>query len=90
VSDSPFNLNGFSNPEFDRLFREARAETDDETRADLVIEALDLWVDPPNNIPLYTYPERLFMNQSITGAPTSFPTFLGYPWAADLAGTGTE
>ena len=39
-----------------------------------------------NNIPLDIYPERLFMNKRITGAPSSFSTFLYYPWAAELGG----
>jgi hypothetical protein len=28
----------------------------------------------------------MFMNKRITGAPTSFSTYLYYPWAAELGG----
>jgi peptide/nickel transport system substrate-binding protein len=86
-SNSPYNLDGFANPEVDSLFAQARAQDDPEARAKLAIKALSLWVKPVNNIPLYVAPQRLFMNRSITGAPPSFSTFLYYPWAAELGGT---
>lgn len=86
-SNSPYNLDGFKDPRVDRLFAQARAENDPEKRATLATRALGLWVEPVNNIPLYVYPERLFMNNRITGAPTSFSTFLYYPWAAALGGS---
>ena len=85
-SNSPYNLDGFANHEVDNLFAQARAQTNPETRAALAIRALQLWVKPVNNIPLYVAPQRLFMNKRITGAPTSFSTFLYYPWAAELGG----
>jgi peptide/nickel transport system substrate-binding protein len=85
-SNSPYNLDGFANHEVDSLFAQARAQTDPEARARLAISALNLWVKPVNNIPLYTSPQRLFMNSRITGAPTSFSTFLYFPWAAELGG----
>jgi peptide/nickel transport system substrate-binding protein len=84
ISSSPFNLSGFNSPELDALFADARAEADPERRAELVIEAFDLWDDPPNNIPLYVYPSRLFLSNRISGAPTSFTTYNDYPWAADV------
>lgn len=86
-SNSPYNLDGFKDPEVDRLFAQARAEQDGEKRAELAIKALTRWTEPVNNIPLYLYPERLFMNNRITGAPASFSTLLYYPWAAGLGGT---
>lgn len=86
-SNSPYNLDGFSSHEVDSLFAQARAQTNPETRAELAIRALGLWVKPVNNIPLYVAPQRLFMNKRITGAPASFSTFLYYPWAAELGGT---
>ncbi len=86
-SNSPYNLDGFANSEVDSLFAQARAQNNPSQRATLAIKALQLWVKPVNNIPLYVYPERLFMNKRITGAPSSFSTFLYYPWAAELGGT---
>jgi peptide/nickel transport system substrate-binding protein len=86
-SNSPYNLDGFANKEVDSLFSQARAQTNTEARATLAIKALQLWVKPVNNIPLYVSPQRLFMNKRITGAPASFSTFLYYPWAAELGGT---
>lgn len=86
-SNSPYNLDGFKDPEVDRLFAQARAEQSGEKRAELAIQALSRWIKPVNNIPLYLYPERLFMNNRITGAPASFSTLLYYPWAAGLGGT---
>jgi peptide/nickel transport system substrate-binding protein len=86
-SNSPYNLDGFASKEVDSLFAQARAQIDPETRAKLAIQALQLWVKPVNNIPLYVSPQRLFMNKRITGAPPSFSTFLYYPWAAALGGT---
>jgi peptide/nickel transport system substrate-binding protein len=87
-SNSPYNLDGFKSPEVDSLFAQARAQADPEKRAELATRALGKWVTPVNNIPLYVYPERLFMNSRITGAPASFSTLLYYPWAADLGGSG--
>jgi peptide/nickel transport system substrate-binding protein len=86
-SNSPYNLDGFKNPEVDSLFAQARAEADPQKRAEVATQALQKWVAPVNNIPLYIYPERLFMNRRITGAPASFSTLLYYPWAAALGGT---
>jgi peptide/nickel transport system substrate-binding protein len=86
-SNSPYNLDGFANKEVDNLFAQARAQSNPEARAALAIRALQLWVKPVNNIPLYISPQRLFMNKRITGAPASFSTFLYYPWAAELGGT---
>ncbi|HEV3070130.1 MAG TPA: ABC transporter substrate-binding protein [Solirubrobacteraceae bacterium] len=86
-SNSPYNLDGFAEKEVDSLFAQARAQAEPEQRAALAVRALQLWVKPVNNIPLYIYPERLFMNKRITGAPSSFSTFLYYPWAAELGGT---
>lgn len=86
-SNSPYNLDGFKDPEVDRLFAQARATQNGEKRSELAIAALNRWIKPVNNIPLYLYPERLFMNNRITGAPASFSTLLYYPWAAALGGT---
>jgi peptide/nickel transport system substrate-binding protein len=86
-SNSPYNLDGFANKEVDSLFAQARAQNNPQARATLAIKALQLWVKPVNNIPLYVAPQRLFMNKRITGAPASFSTFLYYPWAAELGGT---
>ncbi len=85
-SNSPYNLDGFASAEVDHLFAEARAQSDPNRRATVAIEALQKWVVPVNNIPLYVSPQRLFMNRRITGAPASFSTFLYYPWAAELGG----
>jgi peptide/nickel transport system substrate-binding protein len=87
-SNSPYNLDGFKNAEVDSLFARARAQADPEKRAELAIQAFGKWVAPVNNIPLYVYAERLFMNRRITGAPASFSTLLYYPWAAALGGSG--
>jgi peptide/nickel transport system substrate-binding protein len=87
-SNSPYNLDGFKDAEVDSLFAQARAQSNQEKRAELAIQAFGKWVTPVNNIPLYIYPERLFMNSRITGAPASFSTLLYYPWAADIGGSG--
>jgi peptide/nickel transport system substrate-binding protein len=85
-SNSPYNLDGFASKEVDNLFAQARAQTEPEARAALAIRALQIWVKPVNNIPLYIAPQRMFMNKRITGAPTSFSTYLYFPWAAELGG----
>jgi peptide/nickel transport system substrate-binding protein len=86
LSNSSYNFDGFKDPHADSLFAEARAQADPQLRAPLAIRALQRWVRTVNNIPLYISPELLFMNNTITGAPTSLPTFLYYPWAAMLGG----
>jgi peptide/nickel transport system substrate-binding protein len=84
ISDSPFNLSGFASPQLDDLFARARAEQDPAARERMITQAFDLWDAPPNNVPLYVYPSRLFMSSRVSGAPTSFTTFNDYPWAADV------
>lgn len=55
VTDGPQNSTGWSNPDFDRLLREAAAEGDAEVRMKLLAEAEAIWIEEMPVIPLYFY-----------------------------------
>ena len=77
------NYSGFSNADVDAKLAEARAEMDPATRAELTVEAEALIMQEQPWVPINDLWVRMFMDNSITGAPASF-VYLYYPWAADL------
>jgi peptide/nickel transport system substrate-binding protein len=52
-TDAGFNFHGYSNPEVDDLLDEARTETDEDARADLYDQAVEIIVDEASYIYLY-------------------------------------
>ena len=77
------NYSGFSNAEVDAKLAEARAEMDPEKRAEITVEAEALIMQEQPWVPVNDLWVRMYMDDSITGAPASF-VYLYYPWAADL------
>ncbi|UOR01001.1 ABC transporter substrate-binding protein [Leucobacter allii] len=77
------NYSGFSDPAVDAALDAALAESDDAKRAELTVEAEALIMEQQPWVPINDLAVRLYMDDSITGAPASF-VYLYYPWAADL------
>ena len=77
------NYAGFSDPAVDAALDAALAETDVEKRAELTVDAEALVMEAQPWVPVTDLAVRMYMDESITGAPASF-VYLYYPWAADL------
>ncbi|MEU3463997.1 ABC transporter substrate-binding protein [Streptomyces sp. NPDC006733] len=82
-----FNWTNYDNPEVTRLLAQARTSSDPAASAQAYVAAQALFTPATPVIYLATTHERMFMNQRVSGAPTSF-AYLGMPWAAYLGGTG--
>lgn len=77
------NYSGFSDPAVDEAIAAARAETDPEKRGELSVKVEQLVMEQQPWVPVVVLNSRLYLDQSVTGAPASF-VYLNYPWAADL------
>ncbi|WP_238560317.1 ABC transporter substrate-binding protein [Leucobacter sp. UCD-THU] len=77
------NYSEFSDPAVDAALDAALAESDPQKRAELTVEAEALIMDQQPWVPVTDLAVRMYMDDSITGAPASF-VYLYYPWAADL------
>lgn len=80
------NYAGFSDAKVDAALDAAIAESDDQKRAELTVEAEALIMAEQPWVPINDLAVRMYMDNSITGAPASF-VYLYYPWAADLGAT---
>lgn len=77
------NYTGISVPEIDALIAQARAEADEDARAELNNQIQELALQQQPWLPIVTPAVRLFMSSEVTGAPASF-SYLYYPWAAGI------
>lgn len=77
------NYSKFSDAKVDAALDAAMAEPDAQKRAELTVEAEALIMAAQPWVPINDLAVRLYMDNSITGAPASF-VYLYYPWAADL------
>ncbi|MFB7655942.1 MULTISPECIES: ABC transporter substrate-binding protein [unclassified Streptomyces] len=82
-----FNWTGYDNPDVTRLLDQARTSSDPAASAKAYAEAQALFTPTAPVVYLATTHERMFMNERVSGAPTSF-AYMGMPWAAHLGGTG--
>lgn len=80
------NYAGFSDAKVDAALDAAIAESDDQKRAELTVEAEALIMAEQPWVPINDLAVRMYMDNSITGAPASF-VYLYYPWAADIGAT---
>lgn len=69
-----------------RLLDQARTSSDPAASAAAYAQAQALFTPTTPAVFLATTHERMFMNERISGAPTSF-AYMGMPWAAHLGGT---
>lgn len=77
------NYAGYSNPTYDKLVQQATATDDPAARLAIEAELQRTAVQQNLWIPVADWPDALFMNKRITGAPTTI-SYLYYPWAADV------
>lgn len=80
------NYAGFSDPQVDAALDAAIGESDAQKRAELTVEAEAMIMEAQPWVPINDLAVRLYMDESITGAPASF-VYLYYPWAADIGAT---
>jgi peptide/nickel transport system substrate-binding protein len=83
IPNVPENFDGYDDTQVVNLLGQARASGDPTTRAQLTVKAQTLMAKQVIWIPIVGVNTRLFMNNRITGAPSTFD-YLYYPWAADL------
>jgi peptide/nickel transport system substrate-binding protein len=84
METSYFNWTGYSNPEMEALLNEARQTFDPTPRAELVVEAQEMYTADTVVIPLVNPYQFLYMSDRISGAPCSF----AYMWIPGLAMIG--
>jgi peptide/nickel transport system substrate-binding protein len=77
------NYANYSNPAYDKLVHQATATYDPAQRLAIEAKLQQIAVDQNLWIPTAVWPDALFMNKRITGAPTTI-AYLYYPWAADV------
>ncbi|TRW80975.1 ABC transporter substrate-binding protein [Mycolicibacterium sp. 018/SC-01/001] len=68
----PYNYTNFDNADVTRLLSQARAATDPKQSAQYVVQAQDIFEPSSSVIPLVANHEASFINNKLTGAPTSF------------------
>ncbi|WP_245655976.1 ABC transporter substrate-binding protein [Microtetraspora fusca] len=81
------NYSGFSDPAYDALFDQATAEYDPAKRAELTARLQKMETEQALWIPVAEWPTTMFLNNRITGAPTTI-AYMYYPWAADVGAAG--
>ncbi|MEY9892016.1 peptide/nickel transport system substrate-binding protein [Catenulispora sp. MAP5-51] len=81
------NYAGWSDPAYDKLVDQAEAEYDPVKRAAISAQIQKIAVDQLPWIPAAEWPNSLFLDKRVTGAPTSI-AYLYYPWAADVGSAG--
>lgn len=85
-SDNFYNYAKWKNADYDKLVAEARETTDDDARAELLIQAQKIAAEDPTWIPIYQPYNPVFVGKGLTGIPTAAVQH-NMPWAAGL-GTG--
>jgi peptide/nickel transport system substrate-binding protein len=88
TKEAQYNLIAVVNPTIDKAVSEALGEANLERRAQLTVQALDAWSKQYTFIPVVSAPERLYLSNSLTGAPVSFSAVIYSPWAADIGAAG--
>lgn len=76
-SESPENYTGYSNPTLDTLLAEARAERDDVTRAEILMQAQQHVIDDAAIIPLYVPIRYTLVRAGMTRVPVTPMGLLG-------------
>ncbi|MFI5739448.1 ABC transporter substrate-binding protein [Streptomyces anulatus] len=77
------NFAGYSDKSYDELVDRATAAHDPEQRMEAETKLQHHAADRLLWIPVAEWPTSVFLNQRITGAPTTI-AYLYYPWAADV------
>ena len=85
TKSSPYNYGQYDNPEFNNLFNAALGTADPTARAHAVVKALTAVDQDLPWVPIVSMPVRTFLNNKLTGIPTSW-AFMFTPWAASVGG----
>lgn len=85
TKSSPYNYGQYYNAEFNNLFNTALGTADPTARAHAVVKALTVVDQDLPWVPIVSMPVRTFLNNKLTGIPTSW-AFMFTPWAANLGG----
>ncbi|MFF5084999.1 ABC transporter substrate-binding protein [Actinoplanes sp. NPDC000266] len=72
LPDQPYNYTNFDNPEVTKLITEAQSTLDAKKRAQLIVQAQQIYEPLTGTIPLVSTSTVTFMNNKLTGAITSF------------------
>jgi len=67
TSDSGFNRTGWSNPEYDRLFREAVKTVDQNARLEILQQMEAILTDEMPILPVYYYTSKFLIDPSVQG-----------------------
>ncbi|MBL3688074.1 ABC transporter substrate-binding protein [Leucobacter zeae] len=78
-----YNYAGWENEEFDELVNTARQTTDEDERAQLLIDAQRIAADDPTWIPVFQPYNPVYLAQGYTGVPTAAIQH-NVPWAQGL------
>ncbi len=89
ATPGPTNLSQWSLPPAAmKQYEQADATTEPNKRAELTIDADQAMVKASRYIPLLYTPERMYLENSLTGAASSWPYAFHFPWAAQLGASG--
>lgn len=81
LPDSVYNYSGFNNAELNRLIEKGYATADPDQRAEIAVQGLEIIDQEMPWVPIIEVANRLYMDQSVSGAPASFFSYLNSPWA---------
>ena len=84
LKTSTSNYAGIVNPNIQSATVGALTPPDAATAAQQSLSGALLYTKESVFLPIVNVPSLLFMNKRITGAPTGFPVYLFYPWAAQV------
>jgi dipeptide transport system substrate-binding protein len=81
ITGSPMNRTGWSNAEFDKLIKDAKAEKDEKKRYEMMYQAEKLFLDAAPIIPIHFYNQVYLQNNSVTGIVRHPVGYLELKWA---------
>jgi peptide/nickel transport system substrate-binding protein len=84
LKTSTSNYAGIVNPAIQQDTVGALTTPDTAKSASLSLSGANLYTAESAFIPIVNVPSLMFMSKRITGAPTGFPVYLFYPWAAQI------
>jgi peptide/nickel transport system substrate-binding protein len=85
TSGGVFNSSGYDNPAVDKWVTQARATTDPDERAELMVKVQEqVYEKDVVSIPLVNWATRVYMNSEISGVTTSLTPIFYSPWATGL------
>lgn len=85
TSGGVFNSSGYDNPSVDKWVSQARATTDPDERAELMVKVQEqVYEKDVVSIPLINWATRVYMNSEISGVTTSLTPIFYSPWATGL------